>query len=270
MNKRTKNYISQQSSLFLRLYRDASFRHIFLIFLSVTVGLFLLSWRVGFYQEDWWLDVLVEAHGMWFDILILGILLTALNVEAEKKRDLQRYNEEIEDFLGWKSEGAAYRVAGNVRRINRLGGTVRTLEKAYLINAKLSGVNLEEVCLANAILLRVNLSETNLRKANLAKAILSGASLAKADLSGAYLFGANLENTCLTETNFASADLSGANLKAANLTGANLKEANLSGANLDGAILTGVTAIGAIFPKRTTLLSEQDKADWKKRGAIFL
>lgn len=270
MNNGPIKHFTDPKRLFLRLYANSSFRHILLIFLFVSSGLFLLSWNVGFYQDRWWRDVLVEAHGMWFDILILGIVLTALRIEAEKKLDLQRYNEEIEDFLGWRSESAAYRIAGNIRRINRLGGAVKTLEKAYLVNAKLWGVNLEKTSLAGATLSGVNVSEANLRKANLTKANLSGAALERTNCSGACLQGANLAGACLKEANFNHADLSGANLNAANLTGANLKEANLSGANLDGAILDGVIALGAIFPKRTTLLSAQDKAAWKNRGAIFL
>jgi len=57
-------------------------------------------------------------------------------------------------------------------------------------------------------------------------------------------------------------DLSGAELAGAYLRHANLSSANLSGANLTGADLTHAFLRGA------TGLSDEQKADFKRRGAI--
>ncbi|MBX2862996.1 MAG: hypothetical protein KTR27_05535 [Leptolyngbyaceae cyanobacterium MAG.088] len=60
-------------------------QNLLVIFVVVSVGLWFISWRSGFYDKDWVENVLIEAHGMWFDILILGLLLTLLNLGTEKK-----------------------------------------------------------------------------------------------------------------------------------------------------------------------------------------
>ncbi len=58
---------------------------------------------------------------MLFDILVIGVLILFLNKLAEKRVDNRRYLEEIEDFRGWESEEAAYRIAGNLKRLKRNG-----------------------------------------------------------------------------------------------------------------------------------------------------
>jgi hypothetical protein len=90
------------------------------------------------------------------------------------------------------------------------------------------------------------------------KLSLSGANLSDANLNGANLNGANLINANLNDANFFGADLSDANLSIANLFDANLNDANLSIANLFGAKF-----------RDNPGLSEADKAEMKKRGAIF-
>ncbi len=58
---------------------------------------------------------------MLFDILVIGIFILSLNRLAEKRIENQRYIDEIDDFRGWRSKEAAYKIAGNIRRLNRNG-----------------------------------------------------------------------------------------------------------------------------------------------------
>ena len=71
------------------------------------------------YNKEFIRDVLVEAHGMLFDILIIGTFIFALHtlVESrrEKKRNIERWQEEIYDFIGWESEEAKVRILGNIK-----------------------------------------------------------------------------------------------------------------------------------------------------------
>lgn len=240
-------------------------RNLFLIFIGVSVVLWFIAWRTGFYDENWVRDVLVEAHGMWFDILILGILATILSLAAEKRQTLQRYNEEIDDFLGWESDEASYRIAGNIRRINRLGDVPQALTSAYLRNAVLRGANLTGVYLngadlseanlsganlCNTSLRYANLSEIGLCKANLNEADLHNANLYKAnllcaDLRNAVLYGANLSKALLRNATLCRADLDEANLHNANLNKADLSNATLSEADLSEAYIVETNLSGA-------------------------
>ena len=65
--------------------------------------------------------VLVEAHGLVFDLFIFGIVLTAYEVVRGKQDKVERYKEELDDYRGWEEEEAGYRVAGIIRRLEAEG-----------------------------------------------------------------------------------------------------------------------------------------------------
>lgn len=115
-------------------------------------------------------------------------------------------------------------------------------ERANLINANLSGVNLRGIDLSEADLNGVNLSNadlsyTNLRGANLSGADLNNANLRNADLRGADLWNVNLRNADLKYANLRGINLRNSNLKYANLSDTNLMDADLGDADLRNADL---------------------------------
>ncbi len=91
------------------------------IVVFVIASLVVVRFSCSYYDGDFMENVLVEAHGMLFDILVIGVLILALNKLVEKRMENQRYRDEIDDFRGWESEEAAYRIAGNLRRLKRNG-----------------------------------------------------------------------------------------------------------------------------------------------------
>ena len=238
---------------------------------------FWVSWLafvfvVGFtyiffkYKGDFLRSVFVEAHGMLFDLFVIATFILWLNKKAEKKRNIQRWQEEIDDFRGWDEKEATFRIVGNIKRLNRNGITNINLADSFLKNvnfsranlkdADLTWANLEEAylgkahlegtCLLGANLRRAYLGRANLEKANLEGAKLFGANLEKANLNGANLEGANLEGAVLLRANLGGANLGGAKLEGANLEGADLRGANLMGADFRGADLRGADLRGAI------------------------
>lgn len=92
----------------------------------------------------------------------------------------------------------------------------------------LSGLDLSESNLADAILSNATLSGTNFHSSDLRRAKLSGA-----DLSGANLTDTNLSRAKLRGCNLRNADLSGANLTLTDFTGSDLTGTILQGAHLD-------------------------------------
>lgn len=88
-----------------------------------------------------------------------------------------------------------------------------------MINANLSGTNLENANLSRSYLINANLSSANLR----------GANLTSADLTSANPTGADLTSADLTNANLTGADLTNADLNNIALISANLTDANLSG-----------------------------------------
>mgnify|MGYP001453340340 CR=1 FL=1 len=78
-------------------------------------------------------------------------------------------------------------------RVTRVDG--RSLTRADLRDADLSGANLVSVRLSSANMYRTNLSGADLRRAHLADADIAGANLSGANLTGADLSGVYLNET---------------------------------------------------------------------------
>lgn len=176
----------------------------------VCVAVLVISLSLRYYIADYdsfMAQVLAEAHGMIFDIAVIGILIFWLNQNGEIRQRIRTYKDEIDDFRLWESEEAAFRTVGNIKRLNR--------HKIHEIN------------LVNCYLPRTNLNYVNLQGSNLNSANVSQSSLIEADL----------ENARLNQTNFENSNLNQVNLKGAYASGANFKDAFLIKAKLEGAFL---------------------------------
>lgn len=263
-----------------RLETLAAERPVFLAFcVFLGAALVVVPLSLPFYLSDtanFLENIAAEAHGMVFDLLVIGWFMLWLNRLAERRLRTNRYREEIDDYLGWHSPEATHRIAGNVRRLNRNGirkGLKLTeaylkganLAGAHLEHADLWGANLRSAGLHGALLSHANLAGADLQSADLERAILTGADLRganlteadlerafleDADLRGAILTGADLQfaslpNALLTRARFIGANLRGAHLEGADLEGADFGGATLHGASLDGAHLDGASFANA-------------------------
>jgi hypothetical protein len=115
------------------------------------------------------------------------------------------------------------------------------LSEARLVDAVLSGMNLENVDLMGADLRSANLTEANLKGAKLHGANLQRARLLGVHLHDAILFGANLEKASLCSSKLVGANLQNAHLRGADLEGAVFRQSNLRNADLTGANLLRAT-----------------------------
>ena len=218
----------------------------FVVLLGLSVVVIGLSYH--YYQEDTYNfvgQVLAEAHGMIFDIAVIGILIYWLNENGQQRLRIRTYIDEIEDFRLWESEEAAFRTVGNIKRLNRhrifkidlvncyLARTnlsYVTLRGANLNSANISYSNLIKCDLENARMNQTNFKGSNLNQALLQKSFASGAnfknaSMIMANLPGAFLIKADFENAILTEANLRGALLMGADFTNANLHKADLRDA---------------------------------------------
>jgi BTB/POZ domain-containing protein KCTD9 len=248
----------------------------FYIFLIASVIVITISLPFWIYDTaDFFQEVMAEAHGVLLDILVIGWLLFYLRKLGERRLITQRYREEIDDFLAWRSPEATLRIAGNIRRLNRLDvpGPLK-LTEAYLVDARLDDVDLENAdlwgadlsgaSLTGAILTNANVAGAKLRGVNLERAVMTGADLRGSDLTeadlerafmegvdlrGANLTACDLQFTALPKSNLEHCRLLGANLRGAHLERCNLRMAHFEGANLQGASLDGADLRGADFTR---------------------
>lgn len=279
-------------SLLNRVQTLAAERPVFLafcVFLAATLIVVPLSFP--FYLTDpdgFGENILSEAHGMLFDLLVIGWFMLWLQRQGDRRLRANRYREEIEDYLGWRSPEAALRIAGNIRRLNRLEHRERLrLTEAYLRGANLAeadltgadcwgadfqgalfnaahldDANLAGARLRSADLERATLARADLRGADLTEADLERAFLERADLRGATLIGADLQFASLPLANAERARMDQANLRGAHLERANLRRASFKGANLHGASLDGADLRGANFDE-----ADLERADFT--GALL-
>jgi hypothetical protein len=187
----------------------------FLVFLVVAGAVVPASLDYWTGSPDFIANLYAEAHGVLMDLLLFGCLLLWFDRKAERQRRLDRYRDELNDFLGWRSDHAKHRLVGTIRRMNREGESPNSLKKAYLHGADLEGADLSGVHLQHADLSEANLRDASLKGAYFGATDLSGADLSGADLSEAHFgaFTGLLSPNAERSTTLAGASLRGANLR---------------------------------------------------------
>ena len=218
----------------------------FLVLVILTVLILFLS--VPYYLKDFYSyygQVLIEAHGMLFDLLIIGILIFWLNKNGEKRQRIRTYRDEIDDFRLWESEEAAFRTVGNIKRLNRNGIYKINLVDCFLTRtnlnyAKLVGSNLNSANISNSFLIETDLrnarlNQTNFENSNLNQAVMSDAYASGANFNNSFLIKSDFHQAFLIKTSFKNAMLMEANLQGSYLMGTDFENANLYKADLRNA-----------------------------------
>src|SRR5215204_705105 len=214
----------------------------------VVVTVIVLSLSLPYYLRDFDTfiqQVLAEAHGMIFDIAVIGILLFWLNKNGETRQRIRTYKDEIDDFRLWESEEAAFRTVGNLKRLNRHKIHEINLVNCFLPRTNLNYVNLSGSNLNSSNVCQSTLIESNLVNARLNQTNFENSNLNQADLTGAYESGANFKDAFLIKANFEAAFLIKANFKNSFLMESNLTNCYLMGADFENASLYKADLRGA-------------------------
>jgi uncharacterized protein YjbI with pentapeptide repeats len=217
-----------------------------LVLLIMT--LLVLSLSLKYYLNEFdafWAQIMAEAHGMLFDIAVIGILLYWLNQSGNTRQLIRTYRDEIDDFRLWESDEAAFRTVGNIKRLNRHGIYEINLVKCHLARTNLNYVNLSGSNMNSANFSSSTLIETQLENTRLNQTNFENSNLNQANLNGAYASGANFKDSFLIKTQFENAFLIKANMSNAYLMEANLKNCYLMGADFENANLYKADLTGA-------------------------
>lgn len=276
----------------------------------IISGLVLLG-IIGYLDSKWleWSnksDVLVEAHGLLFDILLFGILFLIFNKVIEKRQDIKRYQENIDDLKGWHETEATFKIVGNLKRLIKLKAKDINLANCYLHSGYMSGLNLQIVefsssvldeaifqfsYLTKSILSKSSISFTNFNYCDLSNAIFKEVEGNEAKFKGAKMNKIDLEGATIEEGDFSFVELNPTwaeydELKAELLTKSYLTEPDLANnlvkvdmsdatmsygtfdkSNFEKAILKGGILNGAFFRE-----ANMDNVDFTKadlRGTTF-
>ena len=242
---RTKNILRKLLGKFYQVV-ESPILTASLVLLLLTIIVFSLSLR--YYLNDFnnfWIQILAEAHGMLFDIAVIGILLYWLNQNGIKRQRIRTYKDEIDDFRLWESEEAAFRTVGNIKRLNRHGIYEINLVNCHLSRTNLNYVNLYGSNMNSANFSNATLIETNLENTRLNQTNFENSNLNQANLKGAYASGANFKDAFLIKTQFENTFLIKANMNNAYLMEANFRGSYLMGADFENASLYKADFTGA-------------------------
>jgi uncharacterized protein YjbI with pentapeptide repeats len=103
------------------LYDVILYSFIILLVLGTVSAILFQGWPE--LRKDYWSGIFFEFHGLIFDIAVFGVLIAFFIRITERRREIRHQQETIDDFKKWDSDEAQFRIAGAIRRINRLGKT---------------------------------------------------------------------------------------------------------------------------------------------------
>lgn len=233
------------------------------------VTIFVVGLSLPYYIADpasFGAQILAEAHGMIFDIAVIGILLYWLNQRGEIRQRIRMYHDEIDDYRLLESQEASFRTVGNIKRLNRhqisqINLVNSSLPRTNLNYVNLKGSNMNSANLTNSSLIETNLEGTRLNQANfensnMNQSCMRGAYASGANFKDAFLIKAELQGALLIKANFNNAYLMEADLKNSYLMGADFENASLYKADLRGA--KGLT-VEQLLKAKTLYLARLDK-----------
>ena len=73
--------------------------------------------------SDIFQGIYIEASGAVMDIVVFGIIIAWLTSRKDQNQEITRQMELIDDYKKWDSDEARYRIAGAIRRLNKLNCT---------------------------------------------------------------------------------------------------------------------------------------------------
>lgn len=206
-------------------------------FFLVLLSFFVYRLARSYYDREFFEGIIVEAHGVVFDVFIFGVLLLWLNSFGEKARKIQHYLDEIDDFSGWESHEASCRIAGNIKRLNELGDRELMINDAYLVKAMIfpshhiKGKSPQKLNLRKSLFLNSNLNQSLLASVDWRFANIEWCVFNKAEL-----MDVNFSESQIVQSKFINCDLSGVKFDHGKFLGC-----NFSGATFESGTSSGRT-----------------------------
>tara|TARA_R110000868_G_scaffold384745_1_gene652343 strand:- start:1878 stop:2645 length:768 start_codon:yes stop_codon:yes gene_type:complete len=102
-----------------------------------------------FPSEDYMVNIIVEFHGLLFDLIFFGVILAIYDKVKSEKENVKRWKEELDDYRKWNEPEAGYKIKGLVTRLNNNGVTQIDLSKCSFIKTDLSNMTITDVEINN-------------------------------------------------------------------------------------------------------------------------
>ena len=222
-----------------------------IVFATCTIAIILLVIFTvdGGYNKDFYENILVEAHGMLFDILVIGILIYWMNRMGDRQREIERLQKELKYFQEYFNPEATFHVSKTISLLKELGVKELKLVRLYLENASMLGWEFEKTLFMGCQLsqaffdngrfqkcdfIRSDCSLTIFSEAEISNSQFVTCSLNNADFKDASLFNVIFKSSIFTQTDFSFATLSKCSFEESSFIGTNFTEALLENCDLTG------------------------------------
>lgn len=180
--------------------------------LIVAIALDFLDCKFAFH------DILVSFHGLVFDLIVFGLVLTIYEKISSDKETIKRYKEEINDYRFWKNEQAMFRIRGLVKRLVELKEKELDLSHCFLETDKsfsqykdMKGWTFSGAFLRESVFILSNLSNAQFYFTDLTNATFVNVNLTDCTFSSAILFDTKFEKCDFTNVELDDACVSDSN-----------------------------------------------------------
>jgi len=196
---------------------------------------------LGLYNKAFWENVLVEAHGMVFDILIIGVVVIWLDTRRSNFNERLNMENDLNDLSYLNLPEVNHKKIGIMYRLNQMGVEKFDINELIIIDVRIKRLSVKSSALNNlkaskslinesqfnsTSLEFADFSQTQIKSTSFHDCEMKKVSFLKAKASGVDFSGSNLERAKFIDTNLQSAIFKGCNLREANFEGANLRSAN--------------------------------------------
>ncbi|MDC5872215.1 pentapeptide repeat-containing protein [Vibrio europaeus] len=196
----------------------------------------------GLYEKSFFENLLVEAHGLVFDVFVLGFVFAWLDGHRQKRDAIARNLEALLDLNTFDDKKHVKRKINIIKRLNGFGITKidvtdlalkdEVLTDFQFSNSKLFGLSFQHCRIVNLTaqdsqLNASNFNDSNLKNAEFLNTNFTNASFIKSELISAKFKGSDLLRVKFIDAQLRGADFRGSNLKNTVFENADLKQANI-------------------------------------------
>lgn len=135
---RSKGWLRRLAERWRRFSRETNFPYA--LGLAALCLAIILLWRS--LLPEFYYDLWVEFWGLTFDVVFILLVFAFFEHRRQRFLQIQSQHDIIEDYKGWDSEEARFRLAGAIRRLNKMGVDAINLSGARISDFSFSRNNI--------------------------------------------------------------------------------------------------------------------------------
>lgn len=208
---------------------------------------------LGLYNRESWESVLVELHGIAFELSVIGVLLIWLDSRRYKNGEISRLKEDLDDYATLDFPEINVKKLGHLKRLNEHGIKNIDVQNLVLNGLSLKGIEVESCKLislkvtsgsiTSSLFRDVKMRSSNFEGSTIKNTSFEKCDLLKSEFCSATCKGVSFSRSCLERADFTNADLQNGLFIQCNIREAKFEGANLKHANFNNAMFVDITEL---------------------------